>query len=162
MKGLVVRAARPGDERAIFDLICALADYEKLRDQVTGSPAALGEHLFGEPAAASALVAEVDEVPVGYALYFGTYSTFLTRPGVYLEDLFVLPEHRGHGVGRALLSSVAAAATRRGAGRLEWSVLDWNETAIRFYLGLGARPLEDWTMYRVTGDALAALANAAP
>jgi GNAT superfamily N-acetyltransferase len=158
MTGLVVREAQPGDEGSIFGLIQALAEYEKLSEQVTGSPEALGRDLFGARPAAEAVVAEVDGVAVGYALYFGTYSTFLTRPGVYLEDLFVLPEHRGQGIGRALLSLVASVTVRRGGGRLEWSVLDWNEPAIQFYLSLGAEPLEEWTMYRVTGDALTTLA----
>ncbi len=156
-----VRAARPGDAAAIFELIRGLAAYERLESELVGSAAALERDLFGPAPGARALVAEDgSEAPrlVGYALYFGTYSTFLTRRGIWLEDLFVLPEARGQGTGRALLAAVAAEARATGAGRLEWSVLDWNEPALRFYRRLGAVPMETWTTQRLTGAALEALA----
>lgn len=172
-----IRPAVPGDEIAIFGLICALAEYEKLSHEVVGSAAALAKHLFDRPAACSALVAEFKgdkrdkrkdgsagiegrpQTVVGFALYFPTYSTFLTAPGVHLEDLFVLPDFRTYGIGKALLREVAQIAVESGAGRLEWAVLDWNQPAIDFYLGLGSAALEDWTIHRVTGDALKKLAD---
>lgn len=167
MRGdFLVRPAQPGDERALFELIRALAVYEGLESKVTGSAAQLGEHLFGPRPACEALIA-VDALngaiapaggssgrALGYALYFGTYSTFLTCPGLYLEDLFVREELRGQGVGSALLRGVAALAIARGAARLEWSVLDWNTPAIGFYEALGAHRLEEWSMFRLTGAAL--------
>jgi GNAT superfamily N-acetyltransferase len=144
-----IREARQGDEESLFGLIVALARYERLAHEVTGSAEALGKHLFDDPARIHALVAETDARIVGFALFFETYSTFLTRPGVYLEDLFVLESHRGRGIGRALLSGVREAAEQRGAGRLEWAVLDWNETAIRFYESFGASVLSDWRRCRI-------------
>jgi GNAT superfamily N-acetyltransferase len=144
-----IRDARRGDEGSLFDLVVALARYEHLEHEVTGSPEALGGHLFDDHARVHAVVAESEGRMVGFALFFETYSTFLTRPGVYLEDLFVLEDHRGRGIGRALLSKVREAAEARGAGRLEWAVLDWNETAIRFYESFGAKLLPDWRRCRV-------------
>jgi GNAT superfamily N-acetyltransferase len=158
MDGFVIRKAERGDERGIFELIRALAEYEKLADRVTGSAENLGEHLFGARPACEALVAKRDGAMVGYALFFGSYSTFLTAPGVYLEDLFVLPNERRRGIGAALLSAVAKIALERGAARLEWSVLDWNTPALAFYEKLGAEKLDDWTVHRVFGDTLRALA----
>lgn len=142
-------------------LIRRLAEYERLLDQVVVTAEALRGHLFGESPFAFALIAEQDGVPAGYALYFHTYSTFLGRPGVYLEDLFVAPELRGKGLGRALLARVAEACVSAGGGRLEWAVLDWNRPSIEFYEKLGARPNSDWLTYRLAGEPLAQLAATA-
>jgi len=157
--GVRVRCAKAADCDQLFGLIGGLADYENLSDQVSGSSEKLREHLFGEPRYAHALIGEYDGEAVGYALFFYSYSTFLTRPGIYLEDLFVVPEMRGRGVGRALLARVATLAHQGGCGRLEWSVLDWNESALGFYRAMGARPVEGWTTYRLTGTALDRLAS---
>src|SRR5690606_15988356 len=127
--------------------------------EVVGNEALLERHLFGPRPAAEVLIAERDGKPVGFALFFPTFSTFLTRPGIWLEDLFVIPEARGQGIGTALLSRVAEIAHERGCGRLEWSVLDWNEPAIGFYKSLGAVPMDEWTTYRLTGEALAKVAK---
>lgn len=154
-----LRAARSGDEQAIFALICQLGAYEKLSDAVTGSAEALAGHLFGPQPLVEVTLAEVEEQPVGFALYFRNYSTFLTRPGLHLEDLYVQPEYRGQGIGRALIVHLAKLAVERGYGRLEWSVLVWNEPAIGFYQHLGATLLEDWRICRVAGDALVHLAD---
>ena len=147
-----LRPAAPGDEHAVFALIRGLARFEKLDDTVTGSAEALAQHLFGERPAAEVLLAEEDGAAVGFALFFPTYSTFLTRPGVYLEDLFVLESHRRRGIGLALLSEVRRLAEARGAGRLEWSVLDWNAGAIAFYERFGATVHAEWRICRVTFD----------
>jgi GNAT superfamily N-acetyltransferase len=150
-----VRPARLGDERTLFGLILELAHFEKLDHVVTGSADELRRHLFGPEARASALLAEsVTGQAVGFALFFPTFSTFLTRPGLYLEDLFVVESARGLGVGRALLREVARVARERGAGRLEWSVLDWNTKAIDFYRASGATVMPEWRICRVTEDAL--------
>jgi GNAT superfamily N-acetyltransferase len=159
MSSLSIRSAQPGDEHALFGLIRALAVYEKLEGQVTGSPELLAEHLFGPRPACEVLIALEGAEPVGYALFFGTYSTFLTQPGIYLEDLFVLEARRGRGIGRALFQRVAARAVEQGAGRLEWSVLDWNTRAIHFYERLGAVVLDDWSMFRLSAGALASFAG---
>ncbi|HEY5088704.1 MAG TPA: GNAT family N-acetyltransferase [Polyangia bacterium] len=148
---MTIRPAVPGDEHALFDLVRALARFERLEHTVTGSGEALGRHLFAERAA-EALIAEDGAQAVGFALFFRTYSTFLTRPGVYLEDLFVRESHRRRGLGRALLSEVRRLAEARGAGRLEWSVLDWNAGAIAFYEQFGATVLPQWRICRVTFD----------
>lgn len=155
---LLVRKATPADVQAIFHLILALAEYEKLSHTVTGTPESLQEHLFGTRPYAEAIVAEVEEKIVGFALFFYSYSTFLTLPGIYLEDLFVLPEYRGKGIGKKLLSYLARLAVSGGFGRLEWSVLDWNEPAIGFYQKIGADILPDWRICRVMGDGLSSLA----
>jgi len=160
-QGSVIRPARPGDEHALFRLVQALAEYENLSHTVTGSAAQLAQHLFSPHPAAGALLVEVDVQPVAFALFFHNYSTFLTLPGLYLEDIFVLPEYRRQGIGKALFSEVAKIAHARGCGRLEWSVLDWNGSAIGFYESLGARVLPDWRICRVTGAELDALANSA-
>ena len=131
-----------------------------MTEQVSGSAELLAEHLFGARPAAEALVAEADGEVVGFALFFGNYSTFRTQPGLYLEDIFVLPQARGRGIGKALLVSVARIARERNCGRLEWSVLDWNENAIAFYERAGATVMPDWRICRVTGAALDALAQA--
>lgn len=150
-----VRSAQPADTEALFGLIQALAAYEKLSDAVTGSAELLRSHLFGDRPFAEALVAEAqpigggDATLVGLALFFYNYSTFLTKPGIYLEDLFVLPEYRGQGVGKALLQGTIAQARAQNCGRVEWSVLDWNAPAIAFYEHMGAAVLPDWRICRV-------------
>jgi GNAT superfamily N-acetyltransferase len=149
-----LRPATPADVPALFQLIQALADYEKLAHAVTGTPAALAQHLFGDRPYAAAIVAEVGDRVVGFALYFYNYSTFLTQPGIYLEDLFVLADYRRLGIGKALLKFLARQAIAEGCGRFEWSVLDWNAPAIAFYQRMGADVLPDWRICRVTGDAL--------
>jgi GNAT superfamily N-acetyltransferase len=150
----MIRAATRDDVEEIFGLIKALAEYEKLSHVVSGNPESLAAHLFGDRPCAESLVAELDREIVGFALFFTSYSTFLTKPGLYLEDLFVLPDHRGKGIGKALLLQVAAIASERDYGRLEWSVLDWNEPAIAFYEHIGATVLPDWRICRLTGDRL--------
>ena len=142
------------DVPAILRLIQGLADYEKLSHEVVANEEALRRTLFSDRPAAETLLAFVGDEAVGFALFFHNYSTFLARPGIYLEDLFVVPEHRGHGIGRALLTRLAQIAVERECGRLEWSVLDWNEPAIRFYKSLGAEPMDEWTIFRVTGERL--------
>jgi len=154
-----IRAALSSDVSQIFALILELAHFEHLEDAVTGSAEALGEHLFGDHRYVEALVAEIDHQVVGYALFFTSYSTFLTQPGLYLEDLYVQERHRGRGVGKAMLKHVAKLVAERDYGRLEWSVLDWNESAIAFYETLGATVLPDWRICRVTGSALTTLAS---
>ena len=136
-----------------------MADYEQLAQAVVLDEDRLREHLFGARPFAEVLLAEEADEVVGFALFFHNYSTFLGQRGLYLEDLFVAPQWRGHGLGRLLLARLAATALERGCGRLEWSVLDWNTPAIGFYRRLGAVPMEDWTMYRVTGEALSRLAR---
>lgn len=154
---LRIRPAEAADVPVIADLIRGLATFEKLEDQVSMTEERLAESLFGQHRYAETLLAEDDGTPVGFALFFHNFSTFLGLPGVYLEDLFVMPEHRGRGVGRALLRELARLAVERGCGRLEWSVLDWNRDAIGFYERLGARPNSEWTVYRLTGEALTSL-----
>ena len=154
-----VRAATPDDVPTILGFIRALAEYEKLSHAVVATEGQLRAHLFGPRPAAEVLVGEIDGRPVGFALFFPNFSTFLAKPGLYLEDLFVLPEARGRGVGKALLTAVARLAVERDAGRLEWSVLDWNAPAIGFYRGVGAVPMAEWTTMRVTADALRTLAK---
>lgn len=158
---LILRPAQPDDIQVLFRLIQALAEYEKLSHAVTGNADALKEHLFGSRPYAEAILAEYAGQAVGFALFFPNYSTFLTQPGIYLEDLFVLPEYRRQGIGKAILSYLAKLASERGCGRLEWSVLDWNEPAIAFYRRMGASVLEDWRICRVTGESLTQLAFAA-
>lgn len=154
-----IRPATPADVAAILEFIRGLAKYEKLEDQCLATEQKLRDTLFGGRPVAEVLIAELDGTPVGFALFFHNYSTFLAQPGIYLEDLFVLPEHRGKGVGKALLTHLARLTVRRNCGRLEWSVLDWNEPAIRFYKSLGAMPMDEWTMYRLTGNALTNVAR---
>jgi GNAT superfamily N-acetyltransferase len=157
----VIRAATPADVPAVHALIRALAVYEKLEDAHVGTEEALGAHLFGARPYCESLVAVAgDGRVVGFALFFHNYSTFLAKPGIYLEDLFVLPSERRQGHGRALLQAIARLAIERGCGRFEWTVLDWNEPAIRFYESLGAKALDEWRLFRLTGDALAALGRA--
>ncbi|PZD75359.1 Spermidine/spermine N(1)-acetyltransferase [Acaryochloris thomasi RCC1774] len=155
----VIRPAQPKDVPDIFELIQELARYEKLEQMVTGSSETLERHLFGQPTYAEALVASIDQHIVGFALFFTNYSTFLTQPGLYLEDLFVHSDYRRQGIGKALLQQVANLAVERNCGRLEWSVLDWNENAISVYQRLGATVLPDWRICRVVGHELQALAH---
>ena len=155
----ILRPATPADVPAIFGLIQDLAEYEKLSHAVTGKAEALQEHLFGSRPYAEAILVECAEQAVGFALFLHNYSTFLTQPGIYLEDLFVLPEYRRQGIGKAILTYLANLAVERGCGRLEWSVLDWNEPAIAFYRRMGASILDDWRICRVTGDSLTHLAT---
>ena len=155
-----IRPATAADVPLILSFIKALAEYERLADHVVATEASVHESLFGPNPSAEAVIGYVDGEPAGFAVWFHNYSTFLSRRGLYLEDLFVLPDRRGRGVGRALLRHLAGIAVARGCGRMEWAVLDWNETAIRFYRSLGAQPMADWTVYRLTGDALRRLADA--
>ena len=154
-----IRSATPADVGAVFLLIKALAEYEKLSHQVTGTPAQLEQHLFGSRPYAEAIVVEIDDKIIGFALFISNYSTFLTKPGIYLEDLFVLPAYRRRGIGKAILIYLGQLAIERGAGRLEWSVLDWNQSAIDFYQTMGAEVLPDWRICRLTGNALENLAE---
>lgn len=154
--------ATPGDVPSLHALVRALAEYERLSDICTSTEADLHAALFGPRPVAEALIARLDEnsqVAAGFALFFHTYSTFLGRPSLWLEDLFVRPEHRGAGIGHALIRALATIAAGRGCGRFEWAVLDWNKSAIRFYESLGAAVLPDWRIVRVTGDALVRLAR---
>ena len=156
---ITLRPATRADIPQILAFIRGLAEYERLAHEAVATPALLETHLFGEHPAAEVVIAEVDGTPAGFALFFVSFSTFLGRPGLYLEDLFVLPDHRGLGLGKRLMVHLAQLAVSRGYGRFEWSVLDWNEPAIRFYRRLGAVGLDEWTVQRVTGDALQALAR---
>ena len=154
-----LRPATPADLAAIVGLIHELAAFEALTHLVVVTPESLAPHLFGERPAAEAVVGEVDGVVTAFALYFTNFSTFLGRPGLYLEDLYVQPAHRGMGLGKALLQHLATLAVSRGCGRFEWSVLDWNQRAIDFYQKMGATVMPDWRICRVTGDALTAMAR---
>ena len=156
---LNIRFATPDDIGAIHGFILALADYEKLAHEVRADRDVLARHLFGDRPMAEVLIAERDGVAVGFALFFHNFSTFEGRPGIYLEDLFVSPQARGSGAGKALLARLAQLTIERDCARLEWSVLDWNTPAIDFYRAIGARPMDGWTIQRMDGDALAALAG---
>jgi len=149
-----LRPATPTDLPAIVGLIRELAVFEKLEHLMVATPESMAPHLFGLRPAAEAVVAEVDGVVVAFALFFTNFSTFLAQPGLYLEDLYVQPAHRGSGLGKALLRHLGALAVERGCGRFEWSVLDWNENAIRFYESMGATVMPDWRICRITGDRL--------
>ncbi|MBT9487975.1 MAG: GNAT family N-acetyltransferase [Rubrivivax sp.] len=157
--GAQLRAAGPQDAKAIVGLIRELAVFEQLEHLVVVTPESLTQHLFGPRPAAEAVVAEQDGQVVAFALFFMNFSTFLGRPGLYLEDLYVQPAHRSAGLGRALLQHLAGLAVARGCGRFEWSVLDWNSRAIGFYEKMGATVMPEWRICRVTGDALLALAR---
>jgi len=158
MPAFSIRAATANDVSLILDFIRALAEYEKLTHEITATPAQMAEYLFGSHPRAEVLFACEDGTPVGFALFFHNFSTFLARPGLYLEDLFVLPEHRGKGYGRAIMIHLARLAEERGCGRFEWAVLDWNKPSIDFYRSLGAIPMSQWIIQRVSGDALHTLA----
>ena len=156
---ITITPATPDDAPVLLALIRELAEYEKLLDRVSATEASLRRDLFGPRAFAEVLIGKLNAEPVGYALFFHSYSTFLARPGVYLEDVFVKPAARGKGAGKALLRAVARAARDRGCGRMEWSVLNWNTPAIEFYEALGAEPLKEWTTYRMDEAAIADLAE---
>jgi hypothetical protein len=155
----ILRAARPHDVPAIVGLIRELARFEELDHLCEVTPDTLAPHLFGERPVAECLVADLDGALVAFALFFTNFSTFLAKPGLYLEDLYVQPAHRGTGLGKALLERLGRLAVERGCGRFEWSVLDWNERAIAFYEGMGATVLPDWRICRITGPQLAAFAR---
>ncbi|MCB9653613.1 MAG: GNAT family N-acetyltransferase [Deltaproteobacteria bacterium] len=156
---LQIRPAEPQDSATILTFIKELAEYEKLAHEVLATEALVRKALFGSRPAAEVLIAEQSGEPVGFALFFPTFSTFLAKAGIYLEDLYVREAARGQGIGVALMSAVAQVAVERGAGRFEWSVLNWNTPSIEFYASLGAKPLSEWTMQRITGSALKALAE---
>ncbi|MCA9831759.1 MAG: GNAT family N-acetyltransferase [Dehalococcoidia bacterium] len=157
---MAVRPATRRDMETIIALIHGLADYEREPDAVVLDPDELAEHLFGPHPYAEVLIAEdADDGPVGFALFFHNFSTWLGKPGIWLEDLFVKPEQRGRGHGKALLVELARIAVERGCGRVEWSVLDWNEPSIAFYKALGAVPMDEWTTYRLEGSAITQLAG---
>ncbi len=161
LENLLIRPARVEDVPVILELIRDLATYERAPDEVAATEEQLIGVLFGEKPAAEVLLAFEEESPLGFAVYFYNFSTWLGRPGLYLEDLFVKPEKRGKGYGRALLIELAKIARDRGCGRMEWAVLDWNEPAIKFYRSLGAKPMHEWTVFRLTGEEIAKLASAA-
>ena len=154
-----IEPATKDDLAVVLRLIKELAEYEKLTSEVAATEAILGEWLFGSRRAAEVIIGYADRDPAGFAVYFQNFSTFLGQPGLYLEDLFVVPHWRAHGLGRQLLVYLAKLAVDRGYGRMEWSVLDWNEPAIRFYRRLDARPMDEWTTFRLTGAALKRLAS---
>jgi GNAT superfamily N-acetyltransferase len=158
MAGPEIQAATENDVPLLLSLIRELAEYERLSREVVATEETLRDSLFGEKRVAETLLAYLRNDPAGFALFFHNFSTFRGRPGIYLEDLYVRPEFRGRGVGRALLVHIAGLARDRNCGRLEWSVLDWNEPAIGFYERIGAAPVSGWTVYRVTGQALEDLA----
>lgn len=159
MPETAVRSATEEDVPLLLRFIKELAEYERLSHEVTATEEDLRSSLFGEFRAAEALLAYLGDEPAGFALFFHNFSTFLGKPGLYMEDLYVSPDFRGTGVGKALLASLAKLAAERGCGRLEWWVLNWNEPAIEFYKSIGARPMDDWTVYRLTGDELEKLAG---
>ena len=149
-----IQAVRDEDVALLLRLITALADYEQLSGEVVASETLIRDALFGPTPSAEAAIAYTGNDAVGFAVWFYNFSTFVGRPGLYLEDLFVLPEWRGRGIGRALMGHLARLAVARGCGRMEWAVLDWNEPAIGFYRSIGAQAMDGWTVYRLTGDAL--------
>jgi GNAT superfamily N-acetyltransferase len=154
---LSIRPATPADLSLIAQFIRDLAAYEKLAHEVRFDEAVLGDRLFGVRPYAEVLIGEIEGTPQGFALFFHNFSTFEGKPGIYLEDLFVRPEARGSGLGKALLAALAQVAIARDCARLEWAVLDWNDPAIAFYISLGAKPMDEWTIFRVDGDALLGL-----
>ena len=158
-KNFTIRRARVEDVPIILELIRDLAAYERAPDEVTATEEQLADVLFGERPVAEVLLAFEGKSPAGFAVFFHNFSTWLGRPGLYLEDLFVKPEKRGKGYGCALLMELAKIARDRGCGRMEWAVLDWNEPAIKFYRALGAKPMDDWTVFRLTRKEIARLAN---
>ncbi len=160
--GVRIEAARERDAANILELIRGLAEYEQLSHEVVATEQQLRAALFGPRPAAEVLMAWNGDTAVGFALYFGSFSTFVGKPGIYLEDLFVLPAWRGRRIGAALFAAVARIAVERDCGRMEWSVLDWNEPALDFYRRQGARPLDEWTMQRLTGVALRRAAGLTP
>lgn len=158
-KHFTIRKAEKEDVPVILDFINKLAEYERLSHEVVATRADLERYLFGDEKVAEVLIGYEEELPVGFALFFHNFSTFLGKPGIYLEDLFVLEEHRSKGYGTKLLASLAALAMERNCGRMEWAVLDWNEPSIEFYKSLGARMMDEWIVNRVTGESLRELAG---
>ena len=158
MNDVRIAPACPDDVPIILDLIKALGEYERLSHEIVATEGGLRTWLFGERPAAEVVLAYVGDTVTGFALFFHNFSTFLGRPGLYLEDLFVMPEWRGRGIGKRLLVHVAQLAVERGCGRMEWTVLDWNEPALRFYERMGARVMQEWKLCRLTGDSLARVA----
>jgi len=157
--GFIIRKAESSDVHLVLDFIKKLADYERLSHEVVATEEALDKHLFGEDKVAEVVIGYYRDIPVGFALYFFNFSTFLGKPGIYLEDLFILDEQRGKGFGKALLAYLAKLAVEKNYGRLEWAVLDWNEPSIDFYKSLGARIIDEWIVNRVTGDTLIKLSE---
>ena len=159
----MIRPAKPEDLTTVLALLRELADYEKLTHEVVFDDAEFGRYMFGERPMVDVLLADCDALgardAVGFALFYHDFSTFMGKPGVYLEDIFVRPEHRGHGHGKALIAGVAATALERGCVRMKWSVLDWNASAIDFYRSLGAEPMDEWTVWRLWGEAFETLAT---
>ena len=147
----IIRQAKPEDIEIVFELMKSLAIYEKMEDEFVTNPDTLRKNIF-EDQFASVLILEESDVPVGFALYFFNYSTFLGKPGLYLEDLFIDPASRGKGYGKALLAELARIAKEKNCGRMEWAVLNWNDPAIEFYKSLGAKPMDTWTVYRLEHD----------
>ncbi|MEO8482845.1 MAG: GNAT family N-acetyltransferase [Acidobacteriota bacterium] len=158
---VAIAPASEQDVPVILQLITALAEYEHLAHEVRATEDGLRTSLFGERPAAEVVIARIDDVPVGFAVYFHNYSTFVGRPGLYMEDLFVLPEYRRQGIGRKLLAHVASVAVERNCGRMEWAVLDWNTAAIHVYRAVAAKSMDEWTVFRLTGDELRQLAEQA-
>ncbi|MEA2115668.1 MAG: GNAT family N-acetyltransferase [Thermodesulfobacteriota bacterium] len=159
MAEIQIREATPGDAALILTFITGLAIYEKAEHEVLATESDICDSLFGKDATAHGLICSKGDEPIGYGIYFYNYSTWLGKPGLYLEDLYILPEHRGSGAGKILLKHLAQIAVSKECGRFEWSVLDWNEPAIRFYKSLGAEPQDEWIIYRLTGDNLLKLAG---
>jgi len=159
VSSIAIRPATPEDSTLIMRFITELAIYERAEHEVVATAEIIRASLFDEKSGTSALICSIDDVPVGFAVYFSSYSTWLGKKGLYLEDLYVSPEYRGEGAGKALLKYLAQVAVATDCGRFEWSVLDWNEPAIQFYKSLGAEPQDEWIRYRLTGSALEALAK---
>lgn len=157
-EGFLIKKAVREDVTLVLDFIVKLAEYEKLSHEVVATGEKLEQYLFGEEKVAETVIGYYQDIPVGFALYFYSFSTFLGKPGIYLEDLFVLEEYRGKGFGKTLLSYLAHLAIEKDFGRLEWAVLDWNEPSIEFYKSMGARPMDEWKVNRLTGDHLTSLA----
>lgn len=156
---LIIRFVEPRDCAILFELVQGLAEYERLAHTVTGDAEKLHQHLFGSPKYIEAMLAEIDGKAVGFSMFFHNYSSYLTKPGIYLEDIYVIPEYRQQGIGKALLTKVAQIAVERDCGRLEWNVLDWNVSAQEFYYRMGAEMMEDWRICRVNQENLIKLAN---
>jgi GNAT superfamily N-acetyltransferase len=159
ISNFMIRPATENDAGTILSLIKELADYERLTHEVVATENDIRKSLFGEHPLAEALIGEYDKIPISFALFFYNFSTFVGKPGIYLEDLYVKPEYRGKGFGRKMLAHIARLAIKRDCGRFEWSVLDWNTPAIRTYDKLNAKPMQDWILYRLTGEALVELAG---
>jgi GNAT superfamily N-acetyltransferase len=156
---LIIRSAEPSDSAVLFELVQGLAEYEKLSDTVTGNAEKLHQHLFGSPKYIEAILAEIGGQAVGFAMFFHNYSSYLTKPGIYLEDIYIIPEYRQQGIGKSLLIKVAQIAVERDCGRLDWNVLDWNVSAQEFYDRMGAEMVEDWRICRLNQENLIKLAN---